>query len=102
MRKKYLSKVKTAVAYTVGKQFFDAMLRNNKLIIKKINGIENWNELKTGAIVTCNHFNPLERFKVAKVFIGRVDYYCRQGKLYKFPWILWLFNAKLLYNAFIF
>ena len=79
LRKKYLSKVKTAVAYTVGKQFFDAMLRNNKLIIKKINGIENWNELKTGAIVTCNHFNPLDCFTVEKVFRDTVHY---QNKKY--------------------
>ena len=83
LRKKYLSKVKTAVAYSVGKQFLEAMLKNNKLIIKKVNGIENWNKVTSGAIVTCNHFNPFDCFTVEKIF--------RDTKHYK--------NKKYLYKV---
>jgi 1-acyl-sn-glycerol-3-phosphate acyltransferase len=93
LRKKYLSKVKTKVAYSVGKQFFNSMLKNNKIIIKKINGLENWNEIKSGAIVTCNHFNPFDCFTIEKVFRDTVHYknkkylykVIREGNYTNFP-----------------
>ena len=43
----------------MGERFLDNLLKNNKLIIKQVNGIENLNKVKTGALITCNHFNPL-------------------------------------------
>ncbi len=50
------------------KKFLDNLLRNNKLIIKQINGIENLSKVDTGAIVTCNHFNPFDCFYNRKSF----------------------------------
>ncbi len=93
LRKKYLSRVKTKVAYSVGKQFLNAMLKNNKIIIKKVIGIENWNEVSTGAIVTCNHFNPFDCFTVEKVFRDTIHYknnkylykVIREGNYTNFP-----------------
>lgn len=82
LRKKYLSKVKTKLAYSVGKQFLDAMLKNNKLIIKKINGIENWDAVNSGAIITCNHFNPFDCFTVEKIF-RETKHYKEKKYLYK-------------------
>ncbi len=93
LRKKYLSKVKATIAYGVGKHFFDSMLRNNQLIIKKVKGLENFNNLTTGAIITCNHFNPLDCFTVEKVFRDTVHYknnkflykVIREGNYTNFP-----------------
>jgi len=93
LRKKYLSKVKTKFAYSVGAQFFNALLKNNKLIIKQIKGIENFNSLTSGAIVTCNHFNPLDCFTVEKVFRDTIHYknhkylykVIREGNYTNFP-----------------
>ena len=62
------SKLKRIFANEVGERFLDNLLRNNKLIIKNINGLENLNKVKTGAIITCNHFNPFDCFTVEKVF----------------------------------
>ncbi len=57
------------------------LLKDNKLIIKKINGIENMQNVASGAIVTCNHFNPFDSFTVEKVFrIAGID---KKKKLYK-------------------
>lgn len=62
------SKIKSRMAYRVAQWFVEDLLKENKLIIKKINGIENLKNLKTGAIVTCNHFNPYDSFTIEKVF----------------------------------
>jgi 1-acyl-sn-glycerol-3-phosphate acyltransferase len=93
LRKKYLSKTKAAVAYSMGKQFLSSLLKNNKLIIKKVTGIENWNSISTGAIITCNHFNPFDCFTVEKVFRDTIHYknkkylykVIREGNYTNFP-----------------
>lgn len=78
--KKY-SKIKRRVANKVGEKFLDEILKNNKLIIKQINGIENFKKVSTGAMVTCNHFNPFDSFAVEKAFreAGKI----REKKLFK-------------------
>lgn len=81
LREKTTSKIKTRFAYEVGERFLNNALKNSKLIIKDIKGIENLKEMKTGAIVTCNHFNPYDCFTIEKVFrmAGKAD----EKKLYK-------------------
>lgn len=69
------------VAIKVGEGFVNVLMRNNKLIIKKINGIENMQNVKTGAMITCNHFNPFDSFTVEKVF--RISGQSKSKKLYK-------------------
>ena len=81
LREKMTSKIKTIFANEVGERFLDSLLKNNKLIIKDINGIENLNKVTTGAMVTCNHFNPFDSLTIEKVFrmTGKLD----DKKLYK-------------------
>lgn len=62
------SRIKSRMAYRVAQWFVEDLLKDNKLIIKKINGMENLKNVKTGAIVTCNHFNPYDSFTIEKVF----------------------------------
>ena len=62
------SKIKSRMAYRMAQWFVEDLLKDNKLIIKKINGMENLKNVKTGAIVTCNHFNPYDSFTIEKVF----------------------------------
>lgn len=81
LRKKTTSKVKRIFANEVGKSFLNDLLKNNKVIIKQINGIENMNKVKTGAIITCNHFNPFDCFSVEKTF--RSSENAKSKKLYK-------------------
>ena len=68
LRKKMTSKLKRVFANEVGERFLDNLLKNNKLIIKEINGMDNLSKVSTGAIVTCNHFNPFDCFTIEKVF----------------------------------
>ena len=81
LRIKMTSKIKRVFANKVGEKFLDDLLKNNKLIIKQINGIENLKEVTTGAVVTCNHFNPFDCFTIEKVF--RMSGQIETKKLYK-------------------
>lgn len=81
LRKKMSSKLKRVFANEVGEKFLDNLLKNNKLIIKEINGLENLSKVDTGAIVTCNHFNPFDCFTIEKVF--RLSGKIEEKRLYK-------------------
>ena len=81
LRKKMTSKLKRIFANEVGERFLDNLLKNNKLIIKEVKGIENLNKISTGAMVTCNHFNPFDCFTVEKVF--RMSGKIEEKRLYK-------------------
>lgn len=81
LKKKSYSKIKNRVANKVGEQFLNNLLKNNKLMIKEINGIENLQKIETGAIVTCNHFNPFDCFSIEQVF--RLSGQGKTKKLYK-------------------
>ena len=62
LHKKLSSKIKAWYAYKAAGKFMFKMIREKKLIIKDIKGIENLQNLKSGAILTCNHFNPFDSF----------------------------------------
>ncbi|MCI8654794.1 MAG: 1-acyl-sn-glycerol-3-phosphate acyltransferase [Clostridia bacterium] len=68
LREKRTSKIKAKVANKLGTRFFEEMLKKNKLIIKEVKGLENLNKITTGAIITCNHFNPFDSFTVESIF----------------------------------
>ena len=66
VNKKISSKIKTLFANFLGKTFFEKMVRNKKLLIKEVCGLENATAVKGGAIVTCNHFNICDNYAVYK------------------------------------
>lgn len=81
LRTKRTSKLKRSVANKLGEKFLDEILKTNKLIIKEIKGLENLKNVKTGAMITCNHFNPFDSFAVEKAF--RVSGQVKNKRLYK-------------------
>lgn len=62
IRKNWIDKTKTKVAYGTARIFYKRMTHDQKLIIKEIRGIENFRNLQSGAVVTCNHFNAFDSF----------------------------------------
>lgn len=68
LKEKSTSKFKNILANKVGERFLNNLLKDNKLIIKEINGMENLQSIETGAIITCNHFNPLDSFSIEQTF----------------------------------
>lgn len=81
LNKKISSKSKTMLANGVGKLFIRKLLKDNKMIIKEINGAENFKEIKGGAILTCNHFNPYDSMAIESMY--RVTGESKKRKLYK-------------------
>lgn len=81
LRKKWKSKLKAKFANKLGEKFLDKILEENKLIIKEINGIEQIQNMETGAIITCNHFNPFDSFSIEEVY--RLSGQMKNKKLYK-------------------
>lgn len=81
LNKKSSSRIKNRIANSVGKFFLDDLLKDKKLIIKQINGLENLKELDSGAVLTCNHFNPFDSFAIEKAFMESGQN--KKKKLYK-------------------
>lgn len=67
LNEKPFSRIKTKAAYIAAECFLWYILKTKKMIIKDIRGIENFNALKSGAVITCNHFNPFDCFAIEKL-----------------------------------
>ena len=81
LNEKLTSRVKNIFANKTGEYFLKSIIKNQKLLIKEINGIENLNSVKDGAVITCNHFNPFDAFAVEAAF--RKSDLVKNKKLYK-------------------
>ena len=81
LRRNSYQKLKTILANRVGEKYVNNLLRNNKLIIKEIKGLENIDKVKSGAIITCNHFNPYDCFAVESMYRNTEN--SKSKKLYK-------------------
>ena len=81
LRKKLGSKIRCKIAYSMARKFLKGILKNQQMIVRDIVGLENYAELDTGAIVTCNHFNAFDSFamQIAYESAGQK----RKRKLYR-------------------
>lgn len=64
LNKKLSSKIASYFANIMGARYFDKMLKNKQMIIENVVGIENYLAVKSGAIITCNHFHPCDNYAV--------------------------------------
>ncbi|MCM1025494.1 MAG: 1-acyl-sn-glycerol-3-phosphate acyltransferase [Roseburia sp.] len=68
LRKKPGSRLKVRLSYALATRFVDGLLRDGKLVIREIRGLEHLEKLDCGAILTCNHFHPFDCFTVEHLF----------------------------------
>lgn len=66
-QKKLWTKVKSKIANTLSQIGINGFMKKGMFAIKEIKGLENWQNIKTGAILTCNHFSPNDSFVTQKV-----------------------------------
>lgn len=64
LKRSFGGKLKTKVAYMMARKFVGNLINEKKLIIKEIKGIENFKNLDSGAVITCNHFNAFDSFAI--------------------------------------
>ena len=78
VKKTLLDKAKTKTAFFAAGLFVKKLLRDKQMIIKDIVGIENFKNLDSGAIITCNHFTAFDSFAM------HMAYYASGHKSRKF------------------
>lgn len=81
LRKKLSSKIKSKLTTKYAEHMAKQWLKDKKLIIKDVVGMENMQNVKSGAILTCNHFNPYDCFTMELVF--RMSGQNKHKKIYK-------------------
>ena len=62
MQKKLSTRFKRKIAYMMAGMFLKSALKKGNIVIKQINGLKNWSDIEGGAVITSNHFNPMESF----------------------------------------
>ena len=61
-------KLKTEMAFQAARKFVKDLIKDKKLIVKEIRGIENFRALESGAVITCNHFNAFDSFAIQMAY----------------------------------
>ena len=64
IHKSISDRLKTRFAFMIARRFVNNLIEEKQLIIKEMKGIENFKNLKSGAVITCNHFNPYDSFAI--------------------------------------
>ena len=67
LNKKLSSKIATAFVNHAGNKMIDKLIKEKQLIVEDVVGIENFDKIEGGCIITCNHFHPFDNFAVWKV-----------------------------------
>ena len=80
-KKKLKSKLKTRFAYFIARRFLNKINRKKIMIVKDIVGKDNLRNLKTGAVLTCNHFNALDSFAMQMAYEASCD--TKKKKFYR-------------------
>ena len=88
---KLSSRIQSKFAFSMARRYLNNIIENGQLIVKDIIGIENFANLDSGAIITCNHFNAFDSFAIqlAYEYSGHKDrkFYriIREGNYTSFP-----------------
>ena len=80
LNKKLSSKIATSFANKAGTKFYENLIKNNQLIIKKVNGLENLLVIQGGAIITSNHFNVCDNYAIYRAM---KPHYPKKFRLWK-------------------
>ncbi len=88
--KKFSSRFKSEIANYCAKFYFDSLIRKGILVIDEVRGLEHYRAVSSGAVITCNHFNPFDQYAVFKAIekdLGTRRLYkvIREGNYTSFP-----------------
>lgn len=80
LQKKLYSKFMRGVAYKAAGKFMQNCIDSGALRITGLNGLENWANVQTGAIITCNHFNIMDSLAMYYAFDSL---HCKKRRMYR-------------------
>ena len=64
IQKSITDKIKTKIAFMIAHKFVNNLIKDKKFIIKEMRGLENFHNLESGAVITCNHVNAFDSFAI--------------------------------------
>ena len=89
LKKGIVGNIKRKIAFAAAYRFFDKLERNRDIVVNKAEGLEHLAGVK-GAVITCNHFHPMDSFIMQRVFDDskhpkRLYRVIREGNYTNFP-----------------
>ncbi len=60
--RKISTKIKTKITFMVARVYLNDLLKKKQLVIKDMIGLDNYKNLRSGAVITCNHFGAIDSF----------------------------------------
>lgn len=60
--KKLSTRIKTRITFMVARVYLNELLKKKHLVIKDMIGLDNYKKLRSGAVITCNHFGAIDSF----------------------------------------
>ncbi len=91
IRRGRADRLKTKLAYKMAREFLQKQIDDKQFIVKEIRGIEHFQNLQSGAVITCNHFNAFDSFAIQLAYEAakqpdRIFYrVIREGNYTSFP-----------------
>lgn len=67
-QKKLSTRIKAKITFGLARKFLHKMIKNKQFIIKNVVGVENLDNLDSGAVLTCNHFSAMDSFATQVVY----------------------------------
>ena len=61
---KLSTRFNTWLANIIAQSYYEKLIKKGEFIIKGVNGLENYKSVNGGAIITCNHFSPLDNYAI--------------------------------------
>lgn len=61
-QKKLSTRIKAKAVFAMARNYLKKLQNHDILRIKAIHGVENLDQLHSGAVLTCNHFSPMDTF----------------------------------------
>ena len=88
--KSFPDRCRRVAAFAGAHLYFAAQRLKKQIILNPAQGVEHLREVKTGAVITCNHFHPLDSFIMQLVYDasrhkGRMYRVIREGNYTSFP-----------------
>ena len=89
LRKGLIGNCKRRIAFAAAYRFFGKLERNRDIVVNRAEGLEHLAGVK-GAVITCNHFHPMDSFIMQRVFDDsghpkRLYRVIREGNYTNFP-----------------
>lgn len=89
LRKGLIGNCKRRIAFVAAYRFFEKLERNRDIVVNRAEGLEHLAGVK-GAVITCNHFHPMDSFIMQRVFDDsghpkRLYRVIREGNYTNFP-----------------